>query len=480
MTKDIPSRLCRTRGTTGQNKLIPQDIKKLLPKVRAVIKGTSLETFPKVTIMQRIMKLHFHFDLKKSKSGIPIAVATAIEPKNMKRLVSYTTPPEGLLLGDMFEAMYIHLLFGIKERSLGVIEASFISTFEETIRILLANWQLLVDDLANGTISETLQLDNNTRRALTAALGMGDPERAREVEREVKKGPIGIVKRIWPSIGYIGCIDNIGRKLYLETTVAKGVTIYSYGYGSSEGAQGVNLWPNDTEVSFLPYHEVAVFEFIPENEMDVESPETVFLHELEVGKIYEIVVTQACGFYRYRMGDVVQVVGYFGECPRVKFLYRRAILLTINNEKVSQAVVSAALKEAMGNWPNVSLEHFCVAESPLSPRLVDEKHTGYKHFYTFFLDIRSQSDELQLQDAIDIKVLPKLIDDGISSRHKRFESELRSKRLDPSKVFLVNSKAFWNLRQYILRIGQISAVQVKLPEKLRTPQMVDIMMSHVM
>lgn len=222
MTKDIPSRLCRTGGTTGQNKLIPQDIKKLLPKVRAVIKGTSLETFPKVTIMQRIMKLHFHFDLKKSKSGIPIAVATAIEPKNMKRLVSYTTPPEGLLLGDMFEAMYIHLLFGIKERSLGVIEASFISTFEETIRILLANWQLLVDDLANGTISETLQLDNNTRRALTAALGMGDPERAREVEREVKKGPIGIVKRIWPFIGYIGCIDNIGRKLYLETTVAKG------------------------------------------------------------------------------------------------------------------------------------------------------------------------------------------------------------------------------------------------------------------
>lgn len=55
---------------------------------------------------------------------------------------------------------------------------------------------------------------------------------------------------------------------------------------------------------------------------DVESPETAFLHELEVGKIYEIVVTQACGLYRYRMGDVVQVVGYFGECPRVKFLYR--------------------------------------------------------------------------------------------------------------------------------------------------------------
>ncbi|XP_071850080.1 uncharacterized protein [Apostichopus japonicus] len=159
---------------------------------------------------------------------------------------------------------------------------------------------------------------------------------------------------------------------------------------------------------------------------------------------------------------------------------KTTILLTINNEKVSQAVVSAALKDAMGNWPNVSLEHFRVAESTLTPRLVDEKHTGCRYFDTFFLDIRSQSDELQLQEGIDLTNLQKLIDDGISSRHETFESDMRSKLLNRSTVFLVNSKAFWNLRQYILRIGQISAVQVKLPEKLRTPQMVDIMMAHVL
>ncbi|KAJ8042888.1 putative indole-3-acetic acid-amido synthetase GH3.2 [Holothuria leucospilota] len=222
MTRDPPTRFCRSNGTTGNCKLVPQDGKKLLPKVRAVLKGVMHENFPKMTSIQRIMKLYIHVNLDESKCGIPMTSVTAIDPKVMKYMVSYTTPPEGLLLNTLFDALYIHLLFGLRERSLGVIEASFIMTVEEAIRILMSEWENLVEDLKTGTIYEGVHLEPNMRSALSKALGNGDVARANEVEVEIRKGPIGIVKRLWPNIAFIGCIDNLGRKPYLQTTFAAG------------------------------------------------------------------------------------------------------------------------------------------------------------------------------------------------------------------------------------------------------------------
>ncbi|KAJ8042884.1 Indole-3-acetic acid-amido synthetase GH3.17 [Holothuria leucospilota] len=479
MTKDPPTRLCETSGTTGKNKLIPQDNKTLLPKVRAVIKGLMHETFPKMTIVQRIMKLHIHYGFKKSKCGITIATATAIDPKTMKFFVSYTTPPEGLLLNNLFDALYIHLLFGLKEKSLGVIEASFIMTVEEAIRILILKWENLVEDLKTGTIHEGLHLEPWIRSALSKALGDGDVTRANEVEVEIRKGPIGIVKRLWPSIAFIGCIDNLGRKSYLQTTFAAGVPIYSYGYGSSEGAQGINLWPLDDDTHFLPFHAVAVFEFIPEEAMDKDDPPTYFLHEVEVGQNYEIVVTQGYGLYRYRMGDVVRVTGFYRSCPKLTFLYRRAMLLDIDGEKVSQLVVAASLKDALTMWPGLILQQYCVVQSPLMSRVVNAKDKDGSHrYYVFFLQLKA-NDGKDLHE-IDVKVLAKRIDEGICSRHFVFKENREENRFSSPEVYLVNDNAFQELRKYILKSGKVSAVQMKLPLRLKTPEMVEVMLANLL
>ena len=49
----------------------------------------------------------------------------------------------------------------------------------------------------------------------------------------------------------------------------------------------------------------------------------VIIHfQLQVGQLYEVVVTNADGLYRNRFGDVVQIVGYWGKVPKYKFIYR--------------------------------------------------------------------------------------------------------------------------------------------------------------
>ena len=48
--------------------------------------------------------------------------------------------------------------------------------------------------------------------------------------------------------------------------------------------------------------------------------------KVDVGKIYEIVVTTWDGLYRYRTEDLVEVIGFYGTIPKYQFV-RRSVLL---------------------------------------------------------------------------------------------------------------------------------------------------------
>ena len=48
----------------------------------------------------------------------------------------------------------------------------------------------------------------------------------------------------------------------------------------------------------------------------------IFIFQLEIGGRYEIVLTTPMGLTRYRLGDVIQVTGFFNQCPTYKFQYR--------------------------------------------------------------------------------------------------------------------------------------------------------------
>lgn len=55
---------------------------------------------------------------------------------------------------------------------------------------------------------------------------------------------------------------------------------------------------------------------------DKDQPETLLMDELEVGGVYEIVITQIFGIYRFRYGDVIKVKRYHFNTPVVEFMYR--------------------------------------------------------------------------------------------------------------------------------------------------------------
>lgn len=91
---------------------------------------------------------------------------------------------------------------------------------------------------------------------------------------------------------------------------------------------GINLRENTDQYILVPG--AMFFEFIPvidinekldDNNESVD--EVLFMDQLEIGKSYEIVITNFSGLYRYKMGDVIKVVGYHNTAVIIEFQYRK-------------------------------------------------------------------------------------------------------------------------------------------------------------
>lgn len=77
-------------------------------------------------------------------------------------------------------------------------------------------------------------------------------------------------------------------------------------YNASEGFFGMQD-RNDSQELLLMLDYGIFYEFIPMNQSDQDESETIIpLHEVELNKIYAIVITTNAGLWRYKIGDTVK------------------------------------------------------------------------------------------------------------------------------------------------------------------------------
>jgi len=90
-----------------------------------------------------------------------------------------------------------------------------------------------------------------------------------------------------------------------------------------------------------------LFEFAPVNaEGETFGDRPCLAHELDAGRQYAVIVTTGGGLYRYRLGDVVEVLGHVNECPVIRFIGRQGSIADWFGEKLNEAHVAWVLREA--------------------------------------------------------------------------------------------------------------------------------------
>ncbi|PIK62418.1 putative indole-3-acetic acid-amido synthetase GH3.9 [Apostichopus japonicus] len=312
------------------------------------------------------------------------------------------------------------------------------------MRLMEDEWEQLVEDIREGKINSELKLAPNIRRSLEKALGKGDPKRACELQKEFEKGFDGIIRRVWPT--------------YLTSCVP----MFSHCYGATEGIIGLNMTPLQEEEEFLLTASYTIFEFIPEKDMSKPSPKTLFINELEVGQNYEVVVTVSSGLYRFRLGDVVQVAGYYQQCPTVKFLYRSGALLNLFGEKLNQAVLSEVLNDVITNVADAELIQYAAAESTLltNENLDGRKDKQKQPYYIFFLELKFDASS-SLSEDLQMIEFGKLIDSSLGHRHHYYRRLRHGNQIAKPCVHLVRRGTFAKFKEYIWKIVQQQPIKSK-------------------
>lgn len=251
--------------------------------------------------------------------------------------------PKGVLFPDKVEDLtYVKVRFALAERNITAIHSVFLHRVVGILDYIRKNWALLLKDLAAGTVDSGIPLPEHWRQKVCQWLPP-DPRRAEELRAlRLDAHPEDMVPRIWPNIRYIVGIGGENFPVYTRAmeVYAKTVPIHHFIYGASEGflsiAAGVGV-PD----AYILLPEAGFFEFLP---VSHPGDRPLTMEEVAAGQRYELIFTNHSGLYRYRMQDVLEVVGFYGQSPVVRFCYRINQALNVADEKLNTEQLRQALR----------------------------------------------------------------------------------------------------------------------------------------
>lgn len=468
-----PLILAMTSGTSGRSAMLlstkDTNTEFFLQGVTVCLDAMR-KAFPATESLQRTTKFFYTPTLRQSEAGIPIGPNSSTPASSRHMLNLYTTPAPAFEVPSEKDTLYLHLLFALKDPSVGTLESNFASTIFYAFAALQERWQELAEDIERGTVSNGLALDPKVRSRLEALM-RPDPKRASQIRAQVQDGFRGIANRLWPNLNLVLAVDSGSNQIYgemLRESYCQGVPFYSPFYAATEGLIGVNLWPEEPSRRYLLCPRSMFCEFLPESSLEEDDPHTLLMQEVTEGHNYELVITNASGLYRYRIGDIVKIVGFHNQCPIIEFQYRRGQMLNVRGEKVSEHMFLAALKKAVSQWPGAQLVDYCCAESGI----MGDSSGGSDPHYQVFLELRGIRNLTEEQRyKLDIC----LQQDSAVYKSFRIKGSI-----GPMRVQLVAPGAFSELSKQMMTFSNTSTNTFKMHRVLRRKEYADFLLGKTL
>lgn len=143
---------------------------------------------------------------------------------------------------------------------------------------------------------------------------------------------------LWPQLQLVSCWTAAAAALPAQTLARRLPQAQIQGKGLLATEAPVTL-PLIDAGGCVPLLDEVVLEF------EVSDGRCRRLHELDQGADYALIVTQASGLLRYRLGDRVRVSGRYRDTPLLEFMGRTDAVADLVGEKLDEALAVAALSE---------------------------------------------------------------------------------------------------------------------------------------
>ena len=372
LTPDPVVYLNLTSGSTGSKKLIP-----VTKRFQNSLKRANLTSIGFLTDALRARTLKFGKLLLtnsaqtfgRSPGGINYGPASVGVLRMGKLLYEqlFAHPFETLLPVDSLTRHYVCLLFALRQPSMRGIIANFPMLLLRTCDYLERYAEELIQDIEKGTISPIVELESQVRSQLEHQWS-ADPHRANELRQILQSEGQLTPKSAWPSLSFVATARGGTSDFYFERfpKFFGDTPIFGAVYSSAEAT--FSIYPDvDTDGSILAI-ETGFFEFVPQDQWEAEHPKTLLATDVKVGEYYRLLTTNYSGFYRYDIGDVVEVTGSYNTTPLIVFRYRRGGILSATTEKTTEYHVTQVM-QALQQEFGLPLEDFCItlSESVTSP-----------------------------------------------------------------------------------------------------------------
>ncbi|KAI4364699.1 hypothetical protein MLD38_020755 [Melastoma candidum] len=305
----------------------------------------------------------------KTKGGLTAGTATTNVFRSsqfkstMTAMQSPCCSPDEVIFGpDFHHSLYCHLLCGLIFREeVQYVSSTFAHSIVYAFRTFESVWAELLDDIRHGVLTDRITVPS-IRDAMSKLLTPNE-DLADLIHAKCSRlsNWYGLIPELFPNAKYLYGIMTGSMEPYLKKLrhYAGNLPLVSADYGSSEGWIGANVNPKlpPEQASFAVLPNIGYFEFIPLGEKaQAGEMRPIGLTEVEIGEEYEILVTNFAGLYRYRLGDVVKVVGFHNSTPELKFVCRSNLLLMINIDKNTEKDLQLSVESAANLLSDEKLE----------------------------------------------------------------------------------------------------------------------------
>ncbi|KAF8888339.1 GH3 auxin-responsive promoter [Infundibulicybe gibba] len=380
------------------------------------------------------------------------------------RPAGHVTPAAVAFIKPYYTFLLLHALFAMSERSLASFHTLFITVFSDLVRLIENHWEELVRAIEIGQIPDLDGLGD--LRPHIQAHFQPHPDRAEELRKVgVNMRSAGWLKKIWPNLTLVagnttGSFSAVLPRKQVRDYVGPTVSVQSVMYASSEAWIGVNYGAESGDSIYKTLDTDDVFEYL-----DIEKPESAEhitqAWDLQVGKKYELILTTREGFWRYRLGDVLEIAGFAPEdgSPLIRFLERRNAIMRISEEFVSEAELRRAVK---------SIEDIIGPTMEFSVVVDDRK---FPRRYGFLL-------ELDGEPGTRAHTAPRRLQDYLSSTNDTYARFSSDSKIGVPSVRILGAGTFSAYRSWRIGVSGGGSGQTKVPIVLFNPEARDWLARH--
>ncbi|KAG1745976.1 GH3 auxin-responsive promoter [Suillus paluster] len=368
------------------------------------------------------------------------------------------------MVGYIPSFFLLHALFGLADRSVETLDLLFCTTLLDLFMYMDRDWFTLVDAIDNGTIPELKNIEH-VRDQLQRHLH-ADPVRAAEL------------RAIGPPSNTAGWAKSVWKNLRLARSVGSGpfssavpkvkhllgpdVILQSPRFASSECFIGVKYHTGDLnrfrivlDDGFIEYLELASEEV---------ADNLCAAWEAEPGRHYELVLTTCHGLWRYRSGDIVELLGFAPDdgSPVVRFVERRKVEIRLDGIFVTEGQLAQSIYSVTQDTIGQVVEFTCFKDVRKLP-----------HTIGFFVELAQEpgtaSRHLAKQQLVD----------ALSSVNEYVSGQYARGAMGMPTLRVVKPGTFTEYRKWRGEAAAIATLQLKVPVVMSDPIAQEWMINRV-